>query len=195
MIAVRYLDLADKPATGVFWCPGPQPRSLWVLPHAGARSSDAVVVKLPSTSNPTYHQVRYVPSTVVATGYRGRGGDYVYYPLGQHHVQAHAQEARHAPPLEPKDIKALDDQEAAERAARLSWGRLWDGDGLYHTPAGPVRLYQSGRRCKWLDAEGYQHGALEHLPANAIDYAREQGWRSDLSDQPVGWSREELVSR
>lgn len=44
--AFRYLDLDGQPATGVVWAPGPGSRTLWVIPYAGARAADAVVVKL-----------------------------------------------------------------------------------------------------------------------------------------------------
>lgn len=42
----QYRDLDGEPAEGVVWCPGPAAASVWVLPEAGARAADAVVVKL-----------------------------------------------------------------------------------------------------------------------------------------------------
>ena len=121
MTAVSYFDLAAQPVSGIFWCPGPLPRSVWVLPYPGARSSEAVVVKLPNAKSPQYRQVNYVPTTEVAMSYRDQRGDLVYIPT-RAIAQACAQKARSAPPLESKEIRALEDQGATECTARLSWG-------------------------------------------------------------------------
>jgi hypothetical protein len=193
---VRYVDLAGKQAVGIFWCPGPGPRTLWVLPRAGARSIDAVVVALPSSLNPRYRQRRYYPTSPVWFDQQYHAepiaGQYWTPVVSRHQAQIRAQEARHAVALSAKDLATLADQEGAERAARLSWGERYTQQP-YRTPDGPVWLHRKGQRCRWLDAEGYTVAECWNV-APAIAYAHAQDWRNELSDQLGVSPREELAN-
>lgn len=60
-----YTTHAGQPTTGVVWSPGPMPGTVWVLPHTGASSTEAVVVHVAKRAQVAPSKV----ASVTETGY------------------------------------------------------------------------------------------------------------------------------